>query len=179
MIVWPFCNTLRMVIAPVADLGRQAVLDRVLDERLQQHARDHDVEGVGVDRFLDLQLGAEAHRLDVQVLVDRLELLPQRHEVLLAAQQAAEQPRELHDQHPRRLRLRPDQRRDRGQRVEEEVRVDLAGERLDARRHQEFFLLLQPVLDPRAVPDLDRNRDAQHRREDDQAVAATSFGGAR
>ena len=39
--------------------------------------------------------------------------------------------------------------------------IDLAGERFDAGRHQQLLLLLQPVLDPGAVPDLDRDRDAQ------------------
>src|SRR4029450_3304401 len=32
-----------------ADLPGEAVLDRVLDERLQDHARDDDVERVGTD----------------------------------------------------------------------------------------------------------------------------------
>ena len=77
-------------------------------------------------------------------------------------------PDSFDDQHPRGLRLRADQRRDRGQRVEQEVRIDLAGERFDAGRHQQLLLLLQPVLDPRAVPDLDRDGDAEHRRENDE-----------
>ena len=106
--------------------------------------------------FSIAQARAEADALDVEVLVDGFELFAQRDEMLLAAQQPPQQARELHDQHPRRFRLRSDQRGDRRQRVEEEVRVDLAGERLDARRHQQLFLLLQAVLDARAVPDLDR-----------------------
>ena len=61
--------------------------------------------------------------------------------------------------------LRADQRRNRRQRVEEEMRVDLVRQRLDAGRHQQLFLLLQAMLDARAVPDLDRDRDAEHRRE--------------
>ena len=78
-----------------------------------------------------------------------------------AAHQAAEQARQLGDQHARGFRLRADQRRDRRQRVEQEVRVDLVRERLDLRREQQLFLLLQPVLDARVVPDLDRRRDAR------------------
>ena len=31
----------------------------------------------------------------------------------------------------------------------------------DARRHEQLLLFLQPVLDARAVPDLDRDRHAQ------------------
>ena len=43
--------------------------------------------------FSILSFGSEAHRLDVQVLVHGLELLAQGDEVLLAAQQPAEQRR--------------------------------------------------------------------------------------
>ena len=37
------------------------------------------------------------------------------------------------------------------------------------RGQQQLLLFLQPVLDARVVPDLDRRRDAQHRREHDQS----------
>ena len=121
-----------------------------------------------------LQLRAEADDLDVEVLVDRLELLAQRDEVIGAAHQPAQQARELRDQHARRVGLRADERRDRRERVEQEVRVDLAGQRLDLRREQQLFLLLQPVLDARVVPDLDRRRDGEHRREQDHAAASTT-----
>ena len=128
----------------------------------------------GADLLVDRQLRAEADDLDVEVLVDRLELLAQRDEVIGAAHQAAQQARQLRDQHARRFRLRADQRRDRRQRVEQEVRVDLVGERLDLRREQQLLLFLQPMLDARVVPDLDRRRDAEHRREQDDHAASTT-----
>ena len=81
--------------AAAAHLPRKPVLDRVLDERLQDHAGHDDVEGVGADLLLDLELRPEADDLDVEILVDRLELLAQRHEVIAAAQQPAQQPRQL------------------------------------------------------------------------------------
>ena len=151
--------------APAADLAREPVLDRVLDERLQDHARHDHVERLRRDLLVDAELRPEADDLDREVLVDRLELLAQRDEVIRAAHQPPQQPGELRDQHARRLGLRPDQRRDRRERVEEEVRVDLVGERLDLRGEQQRLLLLQPVLDARVVPDLDRRRDGEHRRE--------------
>src|SRR5204863_1756719 len=52
-----------------SNLCRQAVLDRVLDERLQDHARDDHVERIGVDLLLHPQLRTETHDLDVEVLV--------------------------------------------------------------------------------------------------------------
>ena len=63
---------------------------------------------------------------------------------------------------------RPDERRDRRQRVEEEVRVDLAREGGEPRREQQLFLFLQTVLDTRAVPDLDGDGDAEDRGEHDE-----------
>ena len=90
------------------------------------------------------------------------------HEVILAAHQPAEQRREPMDHHPRGFGLRSDERRDRGQRVEQEVRVDLVRQRREPRRHQQLLLFLQPMLDARVVPDLDRRRDAQHRGEHDE-----------
>src|SRR5579864_3911197 len=77
--------------APPADLARQAVLDRVLDERLQEHARHDHVEGVGSDLFLDPQLRSEPDDFNVEVLVDRLQLFAQRDEVIRAAHEAPEQ----------------------------------------------------------------------------------------
>ena len=115
--------------------------------------------------LLDPQLRAEAHRLDVEVLVDGVDLLAQRDEVIARPEQTAEQARELRDEHARRFGLRADERGDRRQRVEQEMRVDLVRERLELRREQELLLLLQPVLDARVVPDLDRRRDGEHRRE--------------
>ena len=65
------------------DLAREAVLDRVLDQRLQDHAGDDEIERVGVDVLDHFQLGTEANDLDVQVFVDRFELFTQRHEMLV------------------------------------------------------------------------------------------------
>jgi hypothetical protein len=118
--------------------------------------------------FSTRSFGSEPDALDVQVLVDRLELFAERDEVFLAAQQPPQQARELDDEHAGGFRLRADERRDGRQRVEQEMRVDLAGQGLDPCRHEQLLLLLQPVLDARAVPDLDRDRDAQHRGQHDE-----------
>src|SRR5688572_29467881 len=91
----------------------------------------------------------------------------QRHKLLVTAQQATEQRRELDDQRAGGVGLRADQRGDRRQRVEQEVRVNLTLERLDLRRQEQLLLLLQPMLDAGAVPDLDRGGHADRRREHD------------
>ena len=76
---------------PLADFPSQAVLDRVLDERLQDHARHDDVEAGLVDLLVDHERGAKADALDVQILVDRRKLLAKGHEVLLVPQQTSQQ----------------------------------------------------------------------------------------
>src|SRR4029079_818884 len=44
-----------------AELLGEPVLDGVFDERLQQHARDDELEGCRIDRLVDLELRPEAH----------------------------------------------------------------------------------------------------------------------
>ncbi len=119
--------------------------------------------------FSIVSFGPKRTRFDVEILVDGLELLAQRDEVLLAPQQSAEQSRELDDERARRLGLRADERGDRRQRVEQKMRVDLARERGDAGRDQQLLLFLQPVFDARAVPDLDRDGHAEHRGQHHEA----------
>ncbi len=178
MMAWPRSRTLRIVMRPSPIFGASPCLIEFSTSGCSSMLGTTTSRLPGSMSFSIAQLRAEADALDVEVLVDRLELLAQRDEVLLAALQPPQQPRELHDEHPRGLGLRPDERRDRRQRVEQEVRVDLAGERFDARRHQQLFLFLQPVLDARAVPDLDRDGHAEHRREDRRAPTSHAVGGA-
>ncbi len=55
------------------DARLKAVLDAVLDERLQQDAGHQNIEGARIDLFFNAQLvGAEAHHLDVEVIVGKL-----------------------------------------------------------------------------------------------------------
>src|SRR6266536_1739327 len=107
--------------APSTHLTREAVLDRILDERLQQHAGHDDVECFGADVLDHFQLRPEPHDLDVEVFVNRLELFAQRHEMVSAAHETAKQTGKLGDEHAGRFRLRADQRRYRRQGVEEKV----------------------------------------------------------
>ena len=107
----------------------------------------------------------EPDHLDGEVFVDRRQFFAQRDEVIGAAHQPSEQAGQLGDEHAGRVGLRPDQRRDRGQRVEQEVRVDLAGQGFDLGREQQLLLFLQPMLDARVVPDLDRRGDGEDRGE--------------
>ena len=70
---------------------------------------------------------------------------------------------ELVDHRARLVGIGPDQRGDRIQRVEQEVRVDLAGERRQPRLHQQLLLLHQLGLVAGVVPDLERQRHREQR----------------
>ncbi len=121
----------------------EAVANRVLDERLQDQRRHHHVQGGRVDPILDAQPIAEVHLLDVEIRAQILELLGQL-DFLHAdlAQRDAEQIAEPLDHRVRLLRIAMDERRDRVQRVEQEMRMQLLLQRLQLRFHQ-------PRLEPR------------------------------
>jgi len=56
------------------DAGLEAVLDGILDEGLEEHGGDDDVEGVGRDFFDYAELVSEADYFDVKVIVGEVEL---------------------------------------------------------------------------------------------------------
>ena len=62
---------------------------------------------------------------------------------------------------PRLLGVDADQRRYRIQRIEKEVRINLAGQAFEARLHQQPLLFFQFGLGPAVVPDFQRERDAE------------------
>ena len=68
---------------------------------------------------------------------------PQGGEVLVLAQQPAQDIRELVDHRARLLRVGADQRRDGVQRIEQEVRIDLVAKRVHARLQQQPPLLFE------------------------------------
>src|SRR5262249_41674287 len=114
--------------------ARDAVLDRVLDERLQDHPRHFAVERVGFDRHADSETILEARLFDVEVLLQELGLFLQRHLRLAAAiERDAEQIAQPADHSVGGIRIAVHERGNGVQRVEQEVRVQLRLERLEAR----------------------------------------------
>ena len=74
------------------------MLDGVFHHRLQQHAGNKIVEGVRSDFFKKLKfVRPEANHFNVQVVVDKFELVAQRDEGFRLAQQAAKNVREFDD----------------------------------------------------------------------------------
>ena len=90
----------RMTIQPGRACGRDAVADGVLDERLQQQVRHQRVERLGIDLDRDAQPAAEPRLLDLEVLLQDVELVLERH--LLRARRVerhAQQIAQLIDHH--------------------------------------------------------------------------------
>src|SRR5215204_6660503 len=67
-------------LQPPARLRRlDAMLQRVLGQRLKQETRDEGVERVGVNVEVDRQALVEPHARDVQIALQQLELLSESH----------------------------------------------------------------------------------------------------
>src|SRR5215471_9285593 len=117
-----------------AGILADAVLDGVLDERLQEERRDPRLPDLGIDLDGDLEPVAEAHPLDGEVPVQHVDLGLQRDGLFGLGLQV--QPQEVGqpvDGVAGELGVLLDQRKERVQRVEEEVRAKLLPQRVQLR----------------------------------------------
>src|ERR1051326_1184840 len=123
-----------VAVAPRDDLDdpRLAVLERVLHDRLEDEMRHERVERVGRDVAHRAQASLKADLHDLDVAVEQLHLLAQRHLARGArVDGAAEELAEARDHLARAGGIALDHRRDRVERVEEEVRIDLHPQRVE------------------------------------------------
>ena len=111
-------------------LRRDRIFDRILDQRLEQQRRQPRLAGGGIDVEMRPQPLLEAHLLDLEIELQRLDLLRDRDLAgRLVDQRVAQEGRQ-----PRQHRvgavglLQQHQGRDRIQRVEQEVRVELVAQ---------------------------------------------------
>src|SRR5437868_2150034 len=142
------------------NIGRQAVLDGVLYQRLQEHGRHHDLQRLRVQFLDDPQfVSPKAHHLDVQVVIDKLDLFTQGNERIRTVQQPPQNGCQLDDQLARRVGIEAYQRRYRIQRIEEEMRIDLILQRHHAGLQKQSLLLLQFDLDSHAIENLQLRPD--------------------
>ena len=119
-----------------AGLALEAVPDGVLDQRLDAQERHRHRQHLGRDLHGHLQPVAEPGPLQQQVAVDRAQLLGQRRELAVPAERVAGEVGELQQQLAGPLRVGAHERRDRGQRVVDEVRADLGPQRAHLGLHQ-------------------------------------------
>jgi len=113
------------------------VLHRVLHQRLQDQVGHQRVHHPGFHLGFHLERSLEADAHDLQVAVHELDLLAQRDLRLARAfQRVAQELAEARDHPPHAARVALDQRGHGVQRVEQEVRVDLAAQRRQPRLGQ-------------------------------------------
>ncbi len=152
------------VNAASLDFRSQAMLNGVLDQRLQQHAGNHDIERCRI-KFLDHTqfVPPESDNFDVEIVVDKFELFPQGRKRFAAIKQPPQNRRQLEDHVARRVGIKAHQRRNRIQSIEQEVRIDLILQRLHAGVQQQALLLLEFDLNAYAVEDLEFDSDRRDR----------------
>ncbi len=114
---------MRDLAAPL--LARDAMLDGVLDERLQHERRETNVAQPRRHGNRHPEPLFEAGALDVEVRLDQLEFPPERRDLALRAQHGPEQAGQPQEGLERPGRRGLNEIADRGERVEQEVRVDL------------------------------------------------------
>ena len=115
--------------AAAALLRLEAVPHGVLDERLDREERHDRREHLGGDLQRHLQPVAEPGALEAQVAVDRAQLLGHGREVAVPAERVAREVGELEHELAGLRGVGVDERRDRVERVVDEVRADLRAER--------------------------------------------------
>src|SRR6266700_507212 len=123
-----------------------AVLECVLDQRLEQEDGDSYVQDRGIDVEPDLELVPKAHPLDVQIVLEKRQLLAQRHLVSLLIETAAQQRRQPEQHLLRLLGVLVRQYRDGVQRIEQKVRPQLRPQRIQlAARQLPLGVGIQPA----------------------------------
>ena len=155
------------------DAWFEAVLDAVLDERLEQDAGDENFECAGIDLLFHSELvGAEADDFNVEVVVGEAELVAEGDVGVVILKQGAENVGELDGHFAGQLGLAADQGGDGVEGVEEEMGVDLALEGVETGFKQETLLLFELELDAEGVPHLESHADHHGRAEPDQHLQA-------
>jgi hypothetical protein len=112
---------------------RDGVLDAVLDERLESEPRDSHVSSGLVGVHLVAEAIAEPHAFYLEVVADDPQLIVDRDERRLMIERRSQQRRELARHLLGAARILVDQRRDRVERVEQEMRLHARLERRQLR----------------------------------------------
>src|SRR5262249_52182827 len=110
-----------------------AVVDRVLEQRLQHQRRQQRVGGRRIELPGDAQPLAEAQLLDLGVALEQPYLVGKAHEALRIRDEAAKQVRQVLERPLGALRVAANERQHRVDAVEEKVRPDARLQRLQPR----------------------------------------------
>src|SRR5689334_17103933 len=131
------------------------MFDGILDNGLKNHARNQAVKRPGVDIFLKFELLTESDHLDPEIVIYKRNLLAQRRNILGFAQKSSQDLGEPVNQRPRAIGIEPDQGRNRVQRVEQEMWIDLICQCNQASLSQAHMLKFELLLRTEAAPDPD------------------------
>ncbi len=154
-------------------LGRHRIFDRILDQRLQQQRGQPRAGHRRVDFEARAQPVLEPHLLDLQIELQRLHFLLDRHLSRRLVDQRVAKERRKARQH--RIGavglLEQHQRRDRIERIEQEVRVELIAQHRELRGRRlvlEMLHLVDLILDDQVEVDAEiERRPAEQRGEGD------------
>lgn len=111
--------------APLLQQGRDAVLDGILDQRLQGEAGQSQCGQMGRDLVYHRQPIAKAGQLDLQIGLAVLLLFLQGRKAALAFEVLAKEQRQVQQQISRLVRIAPGDGTDGVEGVEQKVGVDL------------------------------------------------------
>src|SRR6185312_7659317 len=108
------------------DARLKTVFNAILNQRLQQHGGNKEIQGLRGDVFDDAELfRTESCDFNIQIIVGKLQLIAQLHQVIAILQQNTQNTGQLYDQFPCLLRTEPHQGSNGVECVEKKVRIDL------------------------------------------------------
>ena len=142
------------------DARLESMLDAVFDERLEQHTGHGNFECGRIDFFGDGEFfSAEAGDFDAEIVLGGGELVAEGDEGIVFLEHFAQNVGELDDELASLLGAEANQRGDGVEGVEEEVRIDLALQGIEASFKEEALLLFKRLLDADGVPDFEWDAD--------------------
>src|SRR5277367_259025 len=107
------------------------MLQAVLYDRLQQHARNERLERVLTNLFHDIEVVfSKSRHFDIKIIIDERKFFPEGHECLVLSQQASQDVTQLKDHLSRSIRIHSNQGRNGVQRIEQKMWIDLTGKRI-------------------------------------------------
>src|ERR1700688_1876476 len=143
------------------------MLEAIFDDGLQEHAGNEGFESVFVELLDDFEIvAAEPGYFDVEIVVNEFKFFVKWNKGFVLAQQAPQNIAEFQDDAASGVGIEADQSGDGVEGVEEEMGIDLAGERVHAGFEEQLLVALEIHFDASVVPDFQRRGD-RHERGDD------------
>src|SRR5450830_435942 len=121
---------------------RNAVFDGILNDGLQGKGRQPQTQQLVRNRDFDIEAVGKARKFNTQIGIDVFDFIFERGVIADALEALAKEGRKVVHEMSSRFRIASNDRRQRIQRIEQEVRIDLRLQQFDFRLRQQSFLLL-------------------------------------